>query len=173
MNQQSSNLIQNLLSGNLSPGTTNAINDAAATQAVASGMPGSSRIGGTLSGNRVLRDIGLTSEGQQQRGLDSFLKLLTGYSGTVMPTTGQQLQNQQFNTEMDFRRGEADRQFGLQQGEADLAAAKFNQLFGPKPYGTVMIDPGTGRRDTRDEYYTDSAGRISKTAMPLMFKYRG
>lgn len=65
------------LQGNLSSGTINAIQDAAARFGINSGMGSSG-----LSHNLSLRDLGLTSENVQQQGLTDFNNLL----GTVSKT---------------------------------------------------------------------------------------
>lgn len=81
------NYTKNLLSGKLSPDTQNAIGNAAATRGVAQGMPGAGP--GSLGFNAGLKDVGLTSLGQQQQGFGNVLDLLKGVSGTVAPTFGQ------------------------------------------------------------------------------------
>lgn len=98
--------IDDMLSGRLSGGTQRTIQDAAATQAVAGGMPGTSRTSGSLYGNRTLRDLGLTAEKEQQQGIGDLLSTLQAYSGTVVPTTGQEQQDRQFNQTLDFNRNE-------------------------------------------------------------------
>ncbi len=78
-----------------------------------SGMPGSDFVR-----NRGFDLYGEQAEGYKQRGLDNFLKLLQGYSGTVMPTAGQQLETQQFNTNLGNRQREFDvNEAGRQQGD--------------------------------------------------------
>lgn len=73
--------------GELSPGTINSIQDAAARFGVSSGMPGI--MPGTLAGNRGLRDIGLNAEEQAQQGLQDFNALTSNVSNTqtVRPET--------------------------------------------------------------------------------------
>lgn len=74
------------LRGELSPETLNTIQDEAARFGVRSGMPGSG-----ISGTRGVRNLGLTAEGQQSQGLADYLNTLKTYSGTLMPTTGEQI----------------------------------------------------------------------------------
>ena len=76
--------IMSQLKGELSPGTISAIQDAAATFGVSSGMPGSG-----LQWNRALRDIGLTSNQVQQQGMQNYGSMLPVFSGTqtVNPET--------------------------------------------------------------------------------------
>jgi hypothetical protein len=83
-NAQASAAILSKLKGQLSPDTVSAINDAAARFGVASGMPGSG-----LAHNRTLRDLGLTSEQEQQQGLADYASLIPAISGTqtVRPET--------------------------------------------------------------------------------------
>lgn len=84
-----SNDIMSKLSGELSPGTIAAINNAAATYGVQNGMPGTSRIYGTLSGNLGLRDIGRSAEDQIESGIKDYNMTLPTISGTqtVKPET--------------------------------------------------------------------------------------
>lgn len=42
------------------------------------------------------------AEARQQQGLDNLLKLLSTYSGTVAPTTGQQIQSSQFDRTFNY-----------------------------------------------------------------------
>lgn len=75
-----------------------------------SGMPNSDFVR-----NRSYDLYGEQADAYQQRGLDNFLKLLQGYSGTVMPTAGQQVQNQQFNRELQSNERQADANMALNQ----------------------------------------------------------
>src|SRR3990167_2514118 len=63
--QASANIL-GLLSGKLPGDVQQLIQNSRAQQAVSSGMPGSSRLQGTLVGNATLRDLGLTSLQAQQ-----------------------------------------------------------------------------------------------------------
>jgi len=76
-NTAASAAVLSRLRGELSPATQNAIQDASARFGVSSGMPGSG-----LSQNRFLRDIGLTSEQEQQTGLEDYNRL----AGTISST---------------------------------------------------------------------------------------
>lgn len=76
-NSLASGNIMNELRGELSPETVNAIRDEAASFGVSSGMPGSG-----FSGNRGLRNLGLSVEGQKQQGLKDYLGAITSISGT-------------------------------------------------------------------------------------------
>jgi len=76
-NTQVSQNIMGELKGELSPETINSIQDEAARFGVASGMPGSG-----LSGNRGLRNLGLSVENLQGKGLSDYLSALTGISHT-------------------------------------------------------------------------------------------
>lgn len=88
LTSQAGGIIRNLMNGQLSQETQHNIRNSAATQAAASGMPGN--VGsGSLYGNRTLRDIGRTTEQQQQQGLSDLLSLLTGVSGTAALTPAQ------------------------------------------------------------------------------------
>ena len=71
LNTSSDSVIQGQLAGQLSPQTTNAIRDSAASFGVASGMPGSQ-----FQGFNGLRQLGLSVEGMQQQGLGNYLNAL-------------------------------------------------------------------------------------------------
>lgn len=86
---QASGIIGSAMSGQLPQDVQDVIQNAAATQAVMGGMPGSSRISGSLYGNRTLRDLGLTSLQRQDKGVTDLISLLQGVSGTAAPTFGQ------------------------------------------------------------------------------------
>lgn len=96
--------ISNLLAGRLSPDITRNILDASATFGASSGMPRSG-----LARNIIPRDIGLTSQGLQQQGIQDLLSTLGSYAGTVFPTVGQTMQNNQFYAGLDER----NREFNL------------------------------------------------------------
>jgi hypothetical protein len=83
-NQATSQALLAKLQGQLSPTTVNAIQDASARFGVSSGMPGAG-----LQRNLSLRDIGLTSEQQQQQGLQDYGNILSAVSNTqtVKPET--------------------------------------------------------------------------------------
>ena len=76
-NQQISQNVINELRGELSPETLNAIQNSAAAFGVTSGMPGSG-----LAVNRGARDLGLSVEQLQGKGLQDYLAAITGISGT-------------------------------------------------------------------------------------------
>ncbi len=77
-------------------------------------MPGSDFVR-----NRGYDLYGEKADKYQQEGLDNFLKLLSGYSGTVMPTAGQQIETQQFNANLANRGREFDiNEAGQQQQQA-------------------------------------------------------
>jgi len=51
---------------------------------------------------------GQDAERQKQQGFDNLIQMLTGYSGTVAPTTGQAIQSDQFDAEFNDRRRRED-----------------------------------------------------------------
>lgn len=79
--------IASKLHGDLSPGTIAQLQDDAARYGVQSGMPGIAP--GTLSGNRLLRSLGLAREAQVQQGIDDYGRIIPTVSGTqtVRPET--------------------------------------------------------------------------------------
>lgn len=74
------------LRGELSPETLSAIQDQAARFGMGAGIPGSG-----VSGSYGRKLLGQTIEGLQSQGLQDYLNTLKTYSGTLMPTTGEQL----------------------------------------------------------------------------------
>lgn len=148
---QASNRIRQLMSGVLSPETQANIQDAAATQAVASGMPGSSRIGGTLMGNRVLRDIGLTTENAQQQGFGDLMSLL-GVQGNIAATANSQNnQANQFQQELGFRNQQLQQQDALERARMALEERRSLMQRGLGPTGLRFGGP------TWSETYRNSA----------------
>jgi hypothetical protein len=73
-----SNLISSQESGNVSPQTLNALKTGAAQFGVASGMPGSG-----LESNQLFGNIAGFSEGQQQKGIQNYLALISGLGPTM------------------------------------------------------------------------------------------
>lgn len=166
-----SSLIKQLMSGNLTYGERRAIYDAGAERGTASGMPGSTGRGGSLFANADARNIGLQSGQRQQQGFQDLLAMLSGYSGAVVPTVGQQMQSDQFGQNLAFQQQEANRNYGLKRNQQDLQLAEYNQRYGPKEYSQTSIWPGGGRSQDY-KYYMDSGGRTSPSAASLMYKYR-
>jgi hypothetical protein len=102
------------LSGNVPQDVINNIQDQAAAWGVSAGMPGFGS--GTLTSEQALKNLGLTSLGQKQTGQNDLLGLIGGYSGTVLPTVGQSLQNNQYYSGLDqsaneFNQTDAENQF--------------------------------------------------------------
>lgn len=85
VNEAATGVLMSQLNGELSPQTVNAIQDAAARFGVSSGMPGSG-----LAWNRALRDLGLSVEGQQQKGLQNYGPFIGTVSGTQTLNPGLQ-----------------------------------------------------------------------------------
>lgn len=171
LTKQASDIIRQLMSGTLTTGERNAIYNAGAERATASGMPGSTGQGGSIFANNDLRNIGLASGQRQQQGFQDFLAQLSGFSGAVVPTVGQQMQSDQFGQNLAFQQQEAARDYGLKRNQQDLQLAEYNQRYGPKEYSQTSIWPGGGR-STDYKYYMDAGGKTSPSAASLMFKYR-
>lgn len=134
-----SNLIKSLMSGQLTPGSRKAIYDAGAERGVAGGMPATTGIAGSLFANADLRDIGRSSEDQQQKGFQDLLAMITGYSGTVAPTVGQDIQRQQFGRQMTLEETNAELQRRLAEAENARSAGAYQAKYGPKKlqFGTI------------------------------------
>jgi hypothetical protein len=121
------NNAQSDLSGNLPTDVINNIQNQAAAWGVTNGMPGVS--GNSLTGQNGLANLGLTSLNLQNTGQQDLLGLLGGYSGTVAPTTGQAIQNQQFTQSQGQQANEFNAQNALAQFNAAVNAAG---LFNPQ-----------------------------------------
>jgi hypothetical protein len=102
--------------------------------------------------NRGFDLYGKEAEANKQRGFDDFLKLLSGYSGTVMPTAGQQQQGSQFDRNLQFQRENAQAQIDLEQQGLDQNAIRSigsgresgSPLGQNRPF-TEFYDPRRGR----------------------------
>lgn len=114
------------LSGNVPQDVVNNIQNQAAAWGVSSGMPGFGNQ--TLTSQQALKNLGLTSLGQQQTGQNDLLGLLGGYSGTVAPSVGQSLQNNQFYSNLAQSGQEFNANNALSQFNALINAAG---LFNP------------------------------------------
>lgn len=84
-NAQLSSALSSELTGQLSPQTIAAINDAAASYGVSSGMPGSG-----LAMNRYPRDIGLASEKLIHQGIGDYAGVIPAVSSTQTVSPYQQ-----------------------------------------------------------------------------------
>jgi hypothetical protein len=81
MNKDASSALLSKLGGVLSPGTQNALQNAAATYGTASGMPGAG-----LDWNSLYGNIAGASEAQQQQGLQDYGNLTGAVSSTQTVT---------------------------------------------------------------------------------------
>ncbi len=97
-------VVNNLLEGLPSAGPTQRAN---AYYGASSGMPGSDFVR-----NRGFDLYQEKADSYKQRGFDDFLALLKGASGTIAPTPGEQLQNTQFDRNLQQRQVEANQQVG-------------------------------------------------------------
>ena len=131
LSAQSSNIVGNLMGGLPSAAPTQRAN---AYFGANSGMPGSDFVR-----NRGFDLYGQQAEQYKQRGFDDFLKLLSGESGTVMPTTGQQIQSGQFGQDLAQR-----------QREANQRATEFNADYALKK--NANQDPIWNSSDTGQMY---------------------
>jgi len=106
------------LRGELSPETLNSIQDSAARFGIGSGMP----LGGggsTIAGNYGRKLVGQTSQGLQSQGLQNYLNTLQGYSGTLMPTTGETIGAETSRYATDV--GAATQRYGIDTGAKTAA----------------------------------------------------
>lgn len=104
LTRSATDIIGNLLNGLPSPSLARREN---AYFGAASGL-GSSNTDPThdFLRNRGFDLYGQKAEERQQTGLKDLLSLLSGYSGSVVPTTGQALQNDQFNQEFGWKQNQ-------------------------------------------------------------------
>jgi len=102
------------------PSTANARNKSAYF-GVNSGMPGSG-----LSNAYGYDLYGQEAEANKQRGFEDLLKMITSYSGTIAPTTGQLQQQSQFDQELAFKK---------QQSQLDRNAAQERLNASRRPRG--------------------------------------
>lgn len=109
------------LSGDVPQDVINNIQNQAASWGVSSGMPGFGS--NTLTSSQALKNLGLTSLGQQQTGQNDLLGLISGYSGTVAPTVGESLQNNQFYSNLGQQANEFNQTNALDQFNAIIRAA--------------------------------------------------
>jgi len=153
LDQDAQNYIRRLMGGQLGAGTQSAIQNAAARQSVASGMPGASRIGGSIFGNRVLRDIGRSAEDAQQQGFQNYL----GTFGNLRPTAGQSIQQSQFQQDFGLRQAGQRANILNAQRQLDLESQRRNEygrpVYGPLEYSRAIIDRGpTGQAMSGPRY---------------------
>jgi len=132
LNSGASDLIKQLMSGNLSTGVRKSIYDAGAERGVLGGMPGSSARGGSLFANADLRNIGRSADDQQQRGFQDLLALIANASGTQALTPGQELQDQQFQSNLGFQQNQADRANQLAKNADARAWGEYDSRYGPR-----------------------------------------
>jgi hypothetical protein len=155
LTKSASSIIGNALTGRLPAEATRNINNAAALQSVASGMPGTNMMSGTLFGNRTLRDIGVSTLGRQQQGFQDLLSLLGGVSGTIAPTFAQT--QDQANTVEQYRSAPVPSVAANQEQSLYEKYANPGQSWWQRAYNMPQI-PQTLRTD-RFGITTDEAGR--------------
>lgn len=123
MNDAASNDILANLSGNLSPGTQNALQNASAEYGVSSGMPGSG-----LNWNSLYGNLANASTQQQQTGLQE-------YNSTLPTVSGTQTVSPDLQTQIAFQNAvDAASPNPVDSGVADIAATIGSQLLGGGAY---------------------------------------
>lgn len=122
------------LRGELSPETLSAIQDKAARFGMSAGIPGSG-----VSGSYGRKLLGQTIEGLQSQGLQDYLNTLKTYSGTLMPTTGEQLgaETSRYGTDV----GAATSRYG-----EDVAARTAANALGQQAYQFGLTFPESQRQ---------------------------
>lgn len=117
LNRGATNAIASNLGGLPSPAVAQRAN---AYFGASSGMPGSDFVR-----NRGFDLYGQQADQYRQRGIDDFLKLISTYSGTLMPTAGQNIQAREFNATQDFNNRQALADEYNRQGQNNLDALKW------------------------------------------------
>jgi hypothetical protein len=133
----------NSLTGTASKNIGNLLNASAMPDRDAIARAGVSTGMGPLSGvsNFAGYDIGKKqAKADQAMGLEQLMAMLTGYSGTVAPTTGEQQRGSEFDRELAFRQRESDAANSLAQQRLDVE----RQRISPGPQGNFrqQISPG-------------------------------
>ena len=105
--------------------------------------------------NRGFDLYGKEAEASKQRGFDDFLKLLSGYSGTVMPTVAQQQRSGEFAQDLQQRQNEAN--LGVQQWNAN-----YNKQNEPDQKAWYSTDTGDVYNKAGQRIRNDPAFRINK-----------
>jgi hypothetical protein len=143
LTQNASGIVGNLMGGMPSTAPTRR---KAAYFGVGSGMPNSG------VSNALGYDLyGQEAAANKQQGFDNFLKLIQGFSGTVSPTTGEQMQQSQFDQDLAFREREAD-------AARELARERLNQ---PQAGASRMGRSGTYRISGQ------AGGGMGTSALPV------
>lgn len=143
LSSSATGIVGNLMSGLPSAGATQRAN---AYFGAGSGMGNSDFVR-----NRGFDLYGKEAEASKQRGFDDFLKLLSGYSGTVMPTVAQQQRSGEFAQDLQQR-----------QNESNLGVQKWNAEFNNSDAGSGKA--GEGSRSSvwssdNEGFYYDKNGR--------------
>lgn len=80
--------------------------------------------------NRGRGLYGAEAAANKQSGIDNFLKMLQGFSGTVVPTTGQEIQNAQFGQGQSQQESQFGRSLAQQSAAQDAQNAQFYASLG-------------------------------------------
>lgn len=142
-----SSYIGQLLTGNVPKDVTNQIQDKAAAWGVNAGVPGFGS--GSLTSEQALKNLGLTSLGEEQTGYGDLLGLISGISSPTLENQGQQFQQQQFGQNLAQRQNEFNRTQTDAELQQQLENQQWQQQFAaanpkPIPNGEVSTDPTTG-----------------------------
>jgi len=82
LTKSATDVVGSELSGQLSPGTINFLQDTAARFGISAGMPGMGA--GGFGSNQFLRNLGMTSEGLSQRGVQDYQGILGTLASTQL-----------------------------------------------------------------------------------------
>jgi hypothetical protein len=117
---QATSVISNLLSG---------LPSASAARTSNAYFGAGSGVGSTSDflRNRGYDLYGQQAQQRQQTGLQDLLSTIGGYSGTVVPTAGQSLQNTQFGQQLGEQSSEFGQNLQLQQFQAMLQALSLGE----------------------------------------------
>lgn len=143
LSTSASSIIQNLLSGLPSPDESRLDN---AYFGAGTGLDSTSPF--LASRGRDL--YGKRSETRQQQGIENLLKMLGTYSGTVAPTAGQEMQNNEFNTRFGY---------GVLQDQLARRDAQRNKMQLSNERAGMEWDMGGGGSSSDGRFFIDEFGR--------------
>lgn len=150
LSTSASSIVGNLMRGLPSPSTTQRAN---AYFGINSGMPGSDFVR-----NRGFDLYRQEANQYQQRGFDDFLKLLSGESGTVFTTPGQQQQNAQFGQDQQLRAEEVNAGIRLNNARLSQMESPEDQPWSSDNQGNVYSRSGKRLRYDKQFDIANSPG---------------
>lgn len=97
--------------------------------------------------NRGRALYGRESEKRKQTGLENFLSMLKSFSGSVVPTTGQEQQNNQFNKTFGYQQQQDQlARNDMLRDENDAFREGASARWNTPPNGMYFSEPGSSHR---------------------------